>query len=200
MKTAASIQAFAFALVLALGLDSCASTQNPPPPTDLTTAVHTNRISLYAGKRDLDKDEYDPVDRQNMIGLEYVREEPGSPIGFEVGTMGSEKKAHESGFDVKGRTGEIYAGLHKGFGLDVVRGYVGAGVSYIQSKVDVEGIGNADDTSLAGYIHGGVTADLGTSAYIGVDLRFLFGSSMTIAGASTDANYGQLALVLGVAF
>jgi hypothetical protein len=199
MKTVASLPAFALAFALALVLDACASTQSPPP-TELTTGGHSNRVSLYAGKRDLDKDDYDPVDRQNTLGLEYVRETPGSIVGFEVGAMGSEKKEHESGFDVKGRTGEIYAGLHKGFGYDVVRGYVGAGVSYIQSKIDVEGVGDDDDASLAGYVHGGITADLGTSAYIGLDLRYLFGSSLTLAGVDTDANYVQLALVLGVAF
>jgi hypothetical protein len=166
----------------------------------MTSAEHANRISLYLGQRDLDHHDYDPVDDQGTAGLEYVREPSGTPLGFEAGVMGSRDSEHEAGFDIKGKTGEVYAGLHKSFGHDVVRGYVGAGVSYINSKVEVEGIGDDDDSSFAGYVHGGLTADLTTSLYLGLDLRFLFGSSMTIGGVDTDADYGQLALLLGFAF
>ena len=36
--------------------------------------------------------------------------------------------------------------------------------------------------------------------YVGIDGRVLFGSSLTILGDSTDADYGQLAVVVGFAF
>jgi hypothetical protein len=184
--------------LVALLFASCAGAPNRAQ--EMTTADRSNRVSLYFGGRQLDDDDYEPVDEQFTYGIEYVREPAGSVIGFEVGAMGSESREHESGFDVKGRTGEIYAGLHKTLGHDVIRGQFGAGVSYIQSKIDIEGIGDDDDTSFAGYVHGGITADLGTTAYIGLDLRFLFASDMTLGGANTDANYGQLALMLGFAF
>lgn len=191
MKTAVSI--------LLLALASCAAAPSPAVQ-EMTSAERANRISLYVGQRDLDHHDYDPVDDQGTVGLEYAHERPGSVVGFEVGAMGSRDDEHESGLDFKGRTGEVYAGLRKSFGSDVVRGYFGAGVSYIQSKVEVEGIGDDDDTSLAGYVHGGITADVSSSMYLGLDLRFLFASDMTIAGVETDADYGQLALVLGFAF
>jgi hypothetical protein len=190
MKTAATI--------LSLLLASCAAAPTSPPQ-EMSGVERANRVSLYLGQRNLDND-WDPVDDQGTVGLEYSHETPGGPIGFEFGVMGSQSKEHEGGFDIKGTTGEIYGGVRKSFGSDVIRGYVGAGVSYINAKIDVESVGDDDDSSLAGYVHGGVTADLSTSLYLGLDLRFLFASDLTIVGESTDADYGQLALVLGFAF
>ena len=135
-----------------------------------------------------------------MVGFEYVREPAGSPVGFEVGIMGSKDDDDIAGTDVTGSTRELYAGVHKTFGSDVVRPYVGAGLSYINAKIDVDGFGDDDDSSFAAYLHGGVDFDVTESFYLGLDARFLFGSDLTVAGFDTDADYGQLALVLGFAF
>lgn len=191
-------------MILAAVLSACTAVTPSAVPSsaaqELTSAEKSNRVSLYLGQRDLDKDDYDPVDEQGTIGLEYAHEPPGSPVGFEVGVMGSRSKEHAGGFEVEGKTGELYGGIRKSFGSDVVRPYIGAGIALINSKVDVSGAGDDDDSSAAGYAHAGINFDITPSFGIGLDLRFLFGSDMTIAGVDTDADYGQLALVLGFAF
>jgi opacity protein-like surface antigen len=185
------------ALLVTLLLSACAAA--PSAPQEMSTADRANRISIYIGGRQLDEDDYEPVDEQVMFGIEYVRERPEDVAGFEIGLMGSEDDGDLGPFDVEGRTSEIYAGVHKSFGTDVVRPYVGAGIAYINSEVEVANVDD-DDGSAAGYAHAGINFDISPSFAIGFDFRWLFASDLEIAGVDTDADYGQLAVVLGFAF
>jgi len=190
-------------LVLALAaisaLASCAALPSAPVPQGETVSK-SNRISLYVGRRDLDEDDYDPVDQQYGGGIEFSHERSGSAIGWEIGVMGSGDKSDSGGTQVDGATGEVYAGLKKSFGDGNVRPYVGAGVSYIGAAIDLTGPGDEHDESIAGYAHGGLTIDLTQALYIGADFRALFGSDIELGGADADADYLQLAFVLGFAF
>jgi hypothetical protein len=181
----------------ALSLTACAAQSSSAP---VAAKEKENRIALYLGQRSLDKGDWEPVEDQPTIGLEFVHETADFPVGFEVGLMGSSDDDNVGGVDLTGSTGELYGGVRKTFGSDVVRPYVGAGLSYIDAKIEASGFGDEDDSSIAGYIHGGVDFDITESFFLGVDLRFLFGSDLNIAGFDTDADYTQLALRLGWAF
>jgi len=186
----------------ATGAEPRSVAQAAPAPANQSTVVASrdNRITLYLGQRNLDEDDYTPVDEQSVFGVEYVREAPGSVIGWEIGLMGSYDEDRVGGFDVEGSTGELYGGVHKTFLTGVVRPYLGAGISFINSEVEVVGLGKDDDDSVAGYAHLGVLFQVSALFSLGLDARALFGSDMQIAGVSTDADYGQLALILGFAF
>jgi len=190
------------ALCLALSsLAACASVQTsgPTPVPDSTTS-RENRIGIYLGQRQLDDDEWSPLDEQPMFGLEYSREGEGDAVGFEVGIMGSADDDTVLGTDVEVSTGELYGGIRKTFGEDVLRPYVGAGISFVNLEVDASGLGDDDDTSPAFYAHGGLAIAASDAFMIGLDLRFLLGSDLEIAGVDTDADYVQLALMLGIGF
>jgi hypothetical protein len=49
-------------------------------------------------------------------------------------------------------------------------------------------------------MHGGVDFDVSPSFMIGLDLRFLGGSDITLFGENGSADYGQLAFLIGVRF
>jgi hypothetical protein len=181
---------------LLLVLTSCAALQTAPASAPHPSSTgHDNRFSIYLGGRSLDEDDYSPVEDQGMIGFEFVHEPPTSAIGFEVGIAGS---GDEDGA-VEASTGELYAGFRKTFGDQAVHPYIGGGLAYIASEVEVGGADD-DDASAAAYVHGGVQFDITDAFFVGVDLRVLFGSDLEIGGVDTDADYGQLALVLGFAF
>jgi hypothetical protein len=182
---------------LTLILASCSAVA---PAEQVGSSARDNRISLYLGQRNLDEDDYSPVDEQPTFGVEFAHESAGSPVGFEVGIMGSKDDGSDSGFDLEASTRELYAGVKKTFGSDVVRPYVGGGLSFINSKVEVSGVGDDDDSSLAAYLHGGVGFQVSDAIVLGVDLRFLFGSDITLAGFDTDADYAQLAVFFGFGF
>lgn len=189
------------ALCLALSsLAACASVQSSPTPVPDSTAPPENRIGIYLGQRQLDEDEWEPLDEQPVFGLEYSREAEGDAVGFEVGIMGSADDDTVLGTDVEVSTGELYGGIRKTFGEDVLRPYVGAGLSFLNLQVDASGLGDDDDTSPAFYAHGGLAIAASDTFMIGLDLRFLLGSDLEIAGVDTDSDYVQLALMLGIGF
>ena len=191
-------------------LASCASATRPAEaPT--AASYRSSRIDLYLGARKLDEDDWSPVEDQTAVGLEFVHEGHDAPVGFEIAVFVSEKKkdnvaAGASTIDVTGKTGEISAGVRKTFLKDdrVVHPYIGGGLAAIQGKfhgeVSTGGSASDDDTSGALYVHGGVDFDLGPAFVIGLDLRFLGGSDITLFGVNGSADYGQLALLLGFRF
>lgn len=178
----------------------------PPPPAPSSSAQEreptSSRITLLFGMRFLDEDDYDPVEDQPAFGFDYSFEPPGSPVGFEVGLMGSYQEDDILGADLEVGIGEVYGGVRKTFGEpgSVLRPYVGGGASVINVDVEISGAGSDDDSSLAGYVHGGFLGQLGESFFLGLDLRTLFGSDIEIGGVDGDADYVQLGLVLGWAF
>jgi opacity protein-like surface antigen len=199
------------ATVLLALVASCASTPNPVqnPPAQITD--RSSKLSLSLGVRSLDQDDWSPVDDQGVIGLEFVHEDPGSAVGFEVGLFGSGKTKENvpvgggGTIDVRGRTREISAGVHKTFSApgETIHPYVGAGLAAIRAELRGNGASSSaedDDRSGGLYVHGGVDFDIGQNLFLGVDLRLLGGTDITLFGANGTADYAQLALVFGVGF
>lgn len=168
-----------------------------PVPVDDTE--HAHQVSFLVGMRSLDEDDYEPVEDQTAVGLEYAYERPGGALGFELGVTTSSDDDEFMGFDVEADTFEIYGGVRKTFGRDVVRPVIGGGLALIESTVEVDGF-DVDDDSIAAYVHGGVGFHLAESFVLGLDARLLVGSDLEIAGVDTDADYGQAAIFLGFTF
>lgn len=162
----------------------------------------SNRLSLLVGQRMLDDDYWSPAEDQLGFGVEFSRQTPGQAIGWEVGAAHSSDDGRVLGFEFEGSTTELYGGVRSTFlgETETVRPYVGGGVSLIRGKGEVPGVSSDDDSSLAGYAHCGVLARVTRTLSIGLDLRALFGSDLTIAGVSGDADYVQASLVLSWLF
>lgn len=196
---------FPFVLLL-VPLGACATTAPPLSPQSGDT---DQRISLLLGQRSLDEDDWAPVEDQATFAVEYSLENPGAPVGWEVGLAASKEDGDvrilNTNVDVEGTTSELYGGVRKSFGEPgaTVRPYVGGGLSFINAELEVSVPGDsesADDSSIAAYAHGGLAFDVSESFFLGVDLRLLFGSDLSIEGFDTDADYTQFAFVLGFSF
>jgi hypothetical protein len=181
--------------------------QRPPPPP----RALDSKFELYLGVRALDEDDWAPVEDQRTIGLEYVHEHPDSVFGFELGVFASEDTKDNvpipggGTVDVRGRTSELSIGIRKTFGTEAVtvHPYLGGGLAAI--RAEFRGVSGGvpakdEDDSTGVYLHGGIDIDIGPSAFLGIDLRCLRGTDITLFGASGTADYVQFALVLGVAF
>lgn len=184
-------------LALLLILPACASSA-VQGGEQLNAAKKTNRVSFYGGKRQLDHGEWSPVDEPLAYGFDYAH--VPDAIGWEVGMQYSRDTSDEGGLDVEGVMTEVSGGVRVEAGDDVIRPYAGAGIAYLNAKFDTDATPADDDSSLAGYAHIGLTADLGSSFFVGVDARLLFGSSLTLMDEHTDADYAQLAVLFGFAF
>jgi hypothetical protein len=195
-------------LALVAALAALASCSAPPsrravPQASGSPAEHkANRLSVYLGQRTFgDQEIWDPVEDEGVAAVDFARQTPGSAVGWEVGLAGSYGSNRLFGADLDGSTTELYGGVRTTFVTkSLVRPVLGAGLSVIHADVEVSGFGQLDDSSLAGYVHGGVDFDLTDAFFLGLDLRVLFGSDIEGAGAEGDADYAQLALVIGFAF
>src|SRR5262245_52275479 len=103
-------------LVLSIVATSCASV-NVAQQSEASaprSVQESNSLRLLAGWRGLDKDDWDPVEEQFAGGIEYVRESPGSFIGFELGAQfglgGEEVDVGVGDADVMSGVFELYAG------------------------------------------------------------------------------------------
>jgi len=152
----------------------------------------------------LDTGDWEPVEDQPTFGLEYSNENPAQSIGWEIGFMASEEDDNIGAFDVEGSTSELYGGIRKSFETEgAVRPYLGGGLALItaEGEVALGGLSaSEDDSSPALYLHGGIAFDVSDAFFIGVDLRILTGSDITFGEYDGDADYTQLAIVLGFGF
>ncbi len=189
---------------------SCASTsytaqrppRNPIPPA---------RFDIYGGIRSLDHNDWAPVEDQGTIGLAFAYESPDAPAGIEIGLFASGNEENDvrlpggGTVDVKGETNEFSLGLRKTFLPDegAVHPYIGGGISWIRAEFEGGGgvAGLKDDDGSAGfYFHAGVGFDLGPTFQVGFDMRFLGATDIDLFGVDGSADYGQIAVFLGVRF
>src|SRR5687768_17154497 len=77
-------------LLVPVLLSACSAVPYGAPQDSAPSAGRDHRLTFYAGQRNLDEDDYDPVDEQLMGGAEYAYEPPGSVVGWEGGVMASQ--------------------------------------------------------------------------------------------------------------
>ena len=205
-------------LIVACGLlTGCATTSvqdAPAAPQDAAPAPQkaepsSNSMRLYIGGRSLDESQWSPVEDQISSAFEFVREPADSLIGFEIGTQfgisGERIQLGGPGYaDVVSTVSELYGGAHKTFFRDsTTQPYIGGGLTlmYARFATDFGNVTTSDNDSSAGlYLHGGVQSHIATNFIVGLDLRAVFGTDITLFGSSGDADYGQIAFFIGVGF
>lgn len=188
------------------GLDSVVYQGDKAKKPDAKKA--RNAILFLLGGRSFNEDDWMPVEDQVFFGSEWSFIPAESIVGVEAGFGFSYKQADmlvgSTTFTFTGSTFEVYVGprLEIGLGDSPVRLYAGLGPSFINAGYKGEVIGfelSESDNSLGFYIHGGALVELG-SVYLGLDVRALTGTSITLFNIELDADYTQVAGVLGFRF
>lgn len=199
------------ALSLVLCAASCASV---PPRTASSGAgddLPASRLAFHVGERAFDGSDWEPVEDQGVLGLEFVHEAPGSIVGLEAALFAS-GHIEDDYFvsptltaDFRGRTSELSFGVRKTMPVDYggVHPYFGGGLSLLRAELrgDSNGAEAEDDDDSAGvYVHGGVEFDASAALFLGLDLRLRGGTDVDLLGEERSAGYGQVTIVLGVRF
>jgi len=182
-------------------LASCAALPSATSPQDM--GVGGRKLTLLFGERELDEDDYEPVEDQTAVGLAFSWEPEDSGLGGEFGVYRSEEDDELGSLEAEASTTELFGGVRQNFGGEALRPFVGAGVSWIESKVEIDDGGNSDsdDDSGAGlYVHGGLDAWISPQVALGVEYRMLLGTDLTLFGEDTDADYGQVTFSIGFSF
>lgn len=192
-------------------VEPAAGLQEPSQPeVDLALAAGTvdyvnpglTQLTARFARISLGDDAWDPIEDQEGFGLEFSREPATMDFGWEVGVMRFTDDERDSMGLVESELSEIYLGARRTFGhaRAVWRPHFGGGVSYMFADVENQAGVSDDDSSLAAYMHGGLSAFVTRHLTIGVDLRWLLLSKLRVHGENLDADYLQLALTAGWSF
>jgi hypothetical protein len=167
-----------------------------PPPQAMPARAH--QVQVLLGGQSLDEDDWAPVDELFALGVTYSYDHPDDVVGFEVGLQGAFDSEDVLGVDISVGVSELYFGVHKAFfGDSRVQPYLGAGLTLV--AVSTEGTNgfvsvSDDDACGAFYGHGGVKFLLTEGFALGLDLRFVGGTDVTLFGYETDVDYGQFGI------
>jgi len=177
----------ALATALVAAATSCAVTPRYPDGA--------LRVAALVGGRQLD-DVVEPLDEQPFVGLEldWVTADPN--WRYELGlSYGSEDDTDGAG-DAELSLWEAYAGVRWIVGHWWLRPYLGGGFSFARANLDAPGVGTSD-TSLGGYLHGGITLDLTRHVFVGIDFHSRLGQDYDLDGLEVEGLHHQAAVVLG---
>lgn len=171
-------------------LASCVSDQRPK-----------SAINVLGGLRTTNNNDFDEAGDPIVWGGELVLGLNRRGLSIEGGYMRAEDDDDVTIFSSSGDgevvTNEIYVGLRNTWNTDQpLQPYIGAGVSWVDTTVDVDGSFSDDDDSIAGYAHAGLAYQF-QSFQIGVDGRVLFASDLEFQGEESDIDYRQIAAFIG---
>ena len=173
----------------------------------ITDARAGGDANFVLGMRSMDDSFWDdPVvdfDRQTLLGVNVDFGGKGWPVQLMASLHNSWKVDDSPTFDqlvwvVDLGFGFVWVGNQDGG----VRPYIGAGISSVGVFVDLDYTDDAADTddadhSLGFFADGGVFFRLGSKFNIGIDLRVVRGTEVTIFGNETDADYEQIGMIFG---
>ena len=185
---------------------------------DVIEDMDERHFTVLIGERQLDDDEWDPVDDQFAGGIAFDMSDSDSGHGFEIGTTYSSDDDDDGPVDFEGNIFEIYGGYRYTFDLDRFdddaddmddddfednfHPYAGAGGAILRGEAEIDTPGGGasdDDISPGAYIRAGVAYDLSEEFRLGLDYRHLFLSDMDI-GSIDDADFDMFMLTLGFDF
>jgi opacity protein-like surface antigen len=169
----------------------------------------TGNLNVFFGQKNLDKDDWEPVDAQTEFGIEFDFRKKDWPVNIAIDILRSsdDDKVYEYdpflgsfSADVKGTTTEFNIGIRKIWEeFPSIRPFIGGGLSYIRAEVEasIPGIGSNSEsgTGVGLWLGGGVYFTLGGHFNLGLEVRYS-DADVTIAGVDANAggtHYGLLA-------
>ncbi len=164
-----------------------------------------NANVLIGGRQMDDELNWEPLEDQFALGVELDFRPEDFPLGFEVGLQGSITADEILGVTVTASVVELYFGprVTLDLGQSGFHPYFGAGVTLLAAELEAESGGfrvSDDDSTAGGYAHGGVYYRTQSNFNIGLDVRHVTNTDINLFGGDGDADYFQVALLLGGSF
>jgi hypothetical protein len=181
---------------------SSATDQAPAVAYDDYVNPGLTQLTVRVARISLGDNAWDPIEDQEGFGVEFSREPATQDIGWEIGLARYTDDERDAVGAVESELIELYVGARRTFGHAeaVWRPHFGGGLSFVSADVQNQVGDDDDDTSLAAYIHGGLSAFVTRHLTLGVDVRALFLSRLRLHGENLDADYLQLAFTAGWSF
>jgi len=172
-----------------------------------STAAHAagGNITGTLGFRQVDEDQWSPTDTQGLIGGIADFSYWDFPVHFEIGLRGSRDTGSftdNAGIsrDARQTIGDFLLGVVLMPDYGPMRPYFGGGLAFTSVEAKVEranGWDSDDDTSVGAYVGGGILWRLGPNFDIGIDGRYIGGTSMNVFGNEVDVDGYTVAMRVG---
>lgn len=169
---------------------SCQSDQRPK-----------SAVNVIGGMRTVDNNDFEDVDDPIVWGGELLIGVNTRGLGIEGGYLRAEDDDDVTFFGNNGDgeivTDELYVGVRNTWNTnETVQPYVGAGVSWVDTQLEVDSGFDDEDDSVAGYAHAGIAFQF-DSFQVGLDGRVVFASDLEFSGEESDIDYRQIAAFIG---
>lgn len=164
----------------------------------------TGDLNMFLGGKRLEKDDWEPADKQGEFGVQVDFRRRNWPLNIAVdllGAVGEGKVPFGSGnISVESRTSELNMGIRKIWdNAPHVRPFIGGGLSFARASVSFSSSGIPFEVSGDGtgvWLGGGVFWTLGGSFNIGFELKSS-SAKARIAGVEVAAGGRHFGLLLG---
>jgi opacity protein-like surface antigen len=166
----------------------------------------TGNINAFLGQKNLDKDDWEPVEEQSEFGIEVDFRKKDWPVNIVIDVLrSSDDQSMIDPFfgpvDVKGQTTELNIGIRKIWdGSSSVRPFIGGGLSFIRAEFEgtIPGLGSASDsdTGVGIWLGGGVYFTLGEHINLGVEVKYS-DAEVTLFDVDGDAGGTHFGLLAG---
>ena len=167
-----------------------------------------SRVAFQAGVRQLDEDDWEPLENQTLIGVEGVVLDRdtglGGELGFDYSWDDDDAIAFGLPFEFEGEVWTLYGGLRQTFFVgERLQPYVAFGAALARAEIEASTGGASasdDDTTVGLYVRGGADVFVTDTFFLGVDLRYLLGTEVEFEGVEGDVDGLVLAGRLGWSF
>ncbi len=161
----------------------------------------TGNVNVFLGQKTLDKDDWEPAEKQGEFGIEVDLRPKDWPISIAIDLMGAAGEGDVGPITFKSKTSEFNIGVRKIWeGPAPVRPFIGGGLSFMraEAEVSIPGIGSdtESDTGAGIWLGGGVYFTLGEHFNLGLELKYSK-ADVTIAGVDVDAGGTHFGLLAG---
>lgn len=142
---------------------------------DMSQDGVTGNVNLFIGQKALEKDDWEPLEKQLEVGLMFDIGGKDWPVNIALDILGSADVTTIAGIEVTGSTSEFDIGIRKSFLDGNFHPYVGGGLAFIQTEIEgtYGGITVSDDDSGVGlWVSGGLYYSIIEQINVGFDLRY----------------------------
>jgi Outer membrane protein beta-barrel domain len=159
-------------------------------------------INVFLGQKNLDDNDWSPVEDQGEFGLMFDFKEKDWPVSIAIDLLASYSEKDKLGKEVTGTTSELDIGVRKIFIPENsnMRPYIGGGLAFVSAQYETD-LGSYlkstdDDTGLGVWINVGIYWVLAERINLGMDLRYTK-AELSLYGEDVEAGGTHFGLLLG---
>ena len=179
-----------------------AELQDPPPRRRSRTSLRDAEFQLFLGIREFEDPAWEPLERQAGGGFALIQPIEGWRADLEGNLLFAvDRPQNDRPEDLRAVTVEGSAGLRLtgGGGRDLLRPFVGAGVSLLHVSLETGEFDVVSDRDFAvgAYAKAGVNLRVDSDSYVGLEVRGLTTDELDVEGLSLDGDAVSVLLLFG---